>query len=113
MSILAALLAVTPHGVAAPKYGEDGAKAIVGTWMEARKLVVFHADGTWGVKRYEGAREEIDGRRWRVEGKKFTLIYPGDHGMITEVSTIVTLTPKKFVVKDVEDGSTQEYERAH
>jgi hypothetical protein len=76
----------------------DHSKAIVGCWLGSRKFEVYHADGTWGVKRNEDAPEDIRGRRWHVKGNRLILISPGDHGMETAELTIVSLTGHKLVL---------------
>ena len=73
-------------------------KAIVGCWAGSRKLEIYHADGTWGVKRNEDALEEINGRRWQIKGNKLLVTYLGDHGLETGVLTIVSLTKHKIVL---------------
>jgi hypothetical protein len=77
----------------------DYSKAIVGCWLGSRKFEVYHANGSWGVKRNEGAPEEITGRRWHIKGNKLIITYPGDHGLETGVFTIASLTEHKMVLK--------------
>ena len=76
----------------------DYSKTIVGCWLGSRKFEVYHADGTWGVKRNEDAAEDISGRRWHIEGNKLIITYPGDHGLETAALTIVSLTEYKMVL---------------
>jgi len=75
----------------------DYSKAILGCWLGSSKFEVYHANGTWGVKRNEGAPEEITGRRWHIKGNKLIITYPRDHGLETGVFTIVSLTEHKMV----------------
>ena len=83
----------------------DYAKLIVGSWLYSSKvrptrILVFHADGSWGVRKYDDPRpEDIRGRRWRVEGDTLILLYPGDHGFETAKDHIVSFTPNKFVTE--------------
>ena len=87
----------------------DYSKLICGCWLGPGKFEVYHADGTWGVKRNENAPEDIRGRRWRIEGDKLILIYPGDQGLETAVCTIVSCTAHKLVLDF--DGYRQELTR--
>jgi len=80
----------SPHGYS---------KAILGCWLGSRKFEVYHANGTWGVKRNEDAPEEISGRRWHIEGNKLIITYPGDHGMETGALTIISLTEHEMVLE--------------
>ena len=77
----------------------DYSKAILGCWLGFRKFEIYHANGTWGVKRNEGAPEEITGRRWHIKGNKLIITYPGDHGLETGVFTIASLTEHKMVLR--------------
>jgi hypothetical protein len=83
----------------------DYAKLIVGSWLYTSKvrptrIIVFHADGRWGVRKYDDPRpEDIRGRRWRVEGNTLILTYPHDHGLDTARDQIVSFTPDKFVTE--------------
>ena len=61
------------------------------------------------MQRHETAPEDIDGRRWYVDGNKLVLTYPLEDGLHTTASTIVSFTPSKFVLQD--DGIRQEFER--
>ena len=61
------------------------------------------------MKRNEEAPEDTAGRRWRLDGDKLTLIYPGDHGSETVVFTIVSCTDHKMILSA--EGYTQEYTR--
>jgi hypothetical protein len=81
----------------AGEVARDYSKAIVGCWLGSRKFEVYHADGTWGVKRNEGAPEEIAGRRWHIKGNKLFITYPGDHGLESGELTILSLTERKLV----------------
>jgi hypothetical protein len=88
--------------VAAP--GKPDAKAIVGTWIFSSKyrpsrIIVFHADGSWGVRKFDERPEDIRGRRWSVEGNTLTLKYPSDHGFDTASYRVVSFTPRKFMTE--------------
>jgi hypothetical protein len=87
----------------------DYSKLIRGCWLGAGKFRVYHADGTWGVKRNEDAPEDTKGRRWRVDGNKLILTYPGDHGSETAVYTIVRCTERQMVLSI--GRYTEEYTR--
>jgi hypothetical protein len=93
--------------IAGPSH--DYSKLIRGCWLGSRKFEVYHADGRWGVKRNEEAPEDNQGRRWRVEGDKLILTYPGDHGPESAVYTIISCTERKLVLSI--DGHTEEYDR--
>ncbi len=82
----------------------DYAKLIVGGWIYSSKvrptrIIVFHADGSWGVRKFDDRPEDIRGRRWRVEGNTLVLRYPGDHGFETAKDRIVSFIPDKFVTE--------------
>lgn len=88
---------------------EDYAKNILGKWVGSKQIVTFYADGRWAVQRNEDSAEEIRRRLWRIDGKKLTLIYPGDYGLETEVYTIVSFSPQMFITE--KDGHREQYER--
>ena len=100
-------LAVALLGVAtvaaAPQ--RDYAKLIVGSWLYTSKvrptrIIVFHSDGSWGVRKYDDPRpEDIRGRGWRVTGNTLILTYPHDHGFDTARDRIVSFEPDKFVTE--------------
>lgn len=72
---------------------------IVGCWLGPRKFEIYHADGTWGVKRNEDAPEDIRGRRWQIEGDKLILKYPSsNNGFETAVFTIISCTEHELVL---------------
>jgi hypothetical protein len=81
----------------------DYSKLIIGSWLhECRlrptRILVFHADGSWGVRKYDDPRpEDIRGRRWRIEADALILRYPSDHGFDTHAYKIVSFTSGKFV----------------
>ncbi len=80
------------------------AKAIVGTWMfdsrwRPSRIIVFHADGRWGVKKFDEDTEDIRGRQWWVKGNALILKYPSDHGFDKASYRIVSFTPDKFVTE--------------
>jgi hypothetical protein len=83
----------------------DYARLIVGSWVYSSKvrptrIIVFHVDGSWGVRKYDDPRpEEINGRRWRIEGNTLVLTYPHDHGFDTARDRIVSFTRDKFVTE--------------
>ncbi len=86
----------------------DYSKVIVGCWLGPRKFDVYHADGTWGVKRYEDDVETVKGP-WRIEGNKLSLTYSGDDGTETATYTIVSCTDKKLILEA--QGRRVEYTR--
>jgi len=82
----------------------DYAKLIVGSWIYSSKvrptrIIVFHADGSWGVRKFDERPEDIRGRRWRVEGNNLILRYPSDKGFETHAYRIVSFTPREFVTE--------------
>jgi hypothetical protein len=85
--------------VTAGEVTRDYSKAIVGCWLGSRKFEIYHADGTWGVKRTEDAPEDVSGRRWHARGNKLIITSPGDHGLETAVLTIISLTDHKMVLE--------------
>jgi hypothetical protein len=98
--IILALLAInTVDAIPQRNYS----KLIIGSWLhECRlrptRILVFHADGSWGVRKYDDPRpEDIRGRGWRIEGDALILRYPSDHGFDTHSYKIVSFTSDKFV----------------
>jgi hypothetical protein len=90
----------------------DYAKLIVGSWIyhqplstsysskpQPTRIIVFHADGSWGVRKFDDRPEDIRGRHWRVEGNTLVLRYPGDHAFGTATDKIVSFSPHKFVTE--------------
>jgi hypothetical protein len=72
-------------------------------------LDVYHADGTWGVKRNEDAPEDVRGRRLRVEGNKLIITAPTDHGFANAVYTIISCTDHTLILEI--NGYREKYER--
>lgn len=95
---------------APPKLTDDYSKRILGRWLGPRKYYIFHANGTWGVQGNEDAPEDIDGRRWRIQGNKLFITFRGDNGLLTVDYTIVSFTAKSFITEA--DGHKEVYERA-
>jgi hypothetical protein len=94
-------IAALPTAVAAPK---PDAKAIVGSWVftsrvRPSRIIIFHADGSWGVRKFNERPEDIRGRRWRVNGSSLILTYPSDHLFETGHYRIVSFTPQRFVTE--------------
>jgi hypothetical protein len=79
---------------------KDYSERILGRWLGPRKYISFYADGRWGIQRNEGASVEIGVRRWRIEGNKLYLTFPGDTGLMTAECTITSFTTKQFVTED-------------
>jgi hypothetical protein len=82
----------------------DYAKLIVGSWIYSSKvrptrIIVFHADGSWGVRKFDDRPEDIRGRRWHVEGDSLVLRYPSDGGFDTHPYKIVSFTRHEFVTE--------------
>ncbi|SRR6266700_684890 len=78
--------------------------AIEGSWIYSSKvrpmrIIVFHADGSWGVRKFDDRAEDIRGRRWKVEGDSLVLRYPSDHRFDTRIDKIVSFTSHKFVTE--------------
>jgi hypothetical protein len=93
ISMLFAFVSVT-----AGEPPRDYSKEILGCWLGSRKFEVYHADGTWGVKRHEDAPEVINSRRWHIKGKTLVITWVGDHRVETAELTIVSLTQHKMVL---------------
>jgi hypothetical protein len=105
MTLLVIVLGLTLFAVntvfSAP---QPGTEAIVGSWVYSNKvrpsrIIVFHADGSWGVRKFDNGPEDIRGRRWRVQDDTLVLLYPSDHGFDTRVDKIVSFTRRKFVTE--------------
>jgi hypothetical protein len=101
-SMIAGLLGVS---VLAAVPERDYAKLIVGSWTYSSKdrptrIIVFHADGSWGVRKFDDRPEDIRGRRWRLEGDTLVLTYPHDHGFDTSRYQIVSFALGKFVTEN-------------
>jgi len=114
----AILLIALSTTVAASKGSEDYSKRILGRWFSPKNRIwTFHVNGTWGVQRHETAPEGIDGRRWRIDGKKLIVSFPSDNGVGTPVHTttlvytIISFTPHSFTTQG-SDGYKDVYERA-
>ena len=95
---------------AAPKEAPDYSKRIVSRWLGSRKFAIFHANGTWGIQRNEDSPEDIDGRRWRIQGNKLFMTFRGDHGFQTTEFTIISFSPQKFITEV--DGHKETYDRS-
>jgi hypothetical protein len=100
--LITALLLMVSVVTSAASPPQPDAKAIVGTWMfdsrwRPSRIIVFHADGRWGVKKLEEGPEDIRGRRWWVKGNHLVLKYPSDDGFDTASYRIVSFTAGKFV----------------
>lgn len=98
---LALMLSTRSTAVAGP---HPDAKAIVGTWIYSSKvrptrIIVFHADGSWGLRKFDARPEDNRGRRWRLEGDSLTLRYPSDQGFDTHAYKIVSFTRHEFVTE--------------
>jgi hypothetical protein len=84
----------------------DKEQVIIGKWIthaprRADRIVIFHPDHTWGVTNFDPAkREEIHGRRWRVQGDKLFVTVPvssGDRpGLDTHAYKIISFRRDKF-----------------
>jgi hypothetical protein len=97
-------LAATTFAAASPDIDKN--QIILGKWKvenprRPARIVFFHADHTWGVTNFDPDKpEEINGRRWRIEGSKLILTYPtvenGRHGFQTSAYTIVSFRRDRF-----------------
>ena len=84
----------------------DKDKMIIGKWevsnpRRASRVVFFHPNHTWGVTNFDPDNpEEINGRRWRIEGDKLILTFPdrenGRDRLETQVYDIVSFGSDKF-----------------
>lgn len=80
---------------------------ILGTWRHEMphhggRTVVFHPDQSWGVLGYVPDREDIRGRRWRIEGEQLIRTYPDDNGFRTISDQIVSFSSERFELDDNE-----------
>jgi len=81
-------------------------KTIIGKWevnnpRRVPRIVFFHPNHTWGVTNFDPDKpEEINGRRWRIEGDKLILSYPsrvnGRDSLETHAYKIVSFYRDKF-----------------
>jgi hypothetical protein len=83
---------------AAPTATENYSMLILGQWLGPRKIHVYHADGTWGVRRHERAPEDKHQRRWSIKGSKLTRTYPGERGTETGTLDILSLTADELIL---------------
>jgi hypothetical protein len=106
MTTLAIALALTlltgARGATTPPH--DYARGIVGSWIYSSKvrptrIIVFHPDGSWGVRKFDERPEDVRGRRWRVEGGSLILRYPSDQGFETHAYRIISFTPREFITE--------------
>jgi hypothetical protein len=102
--VLALGVAIAGGSVIASAGQADYSKALVGSWIYSGKarptrIVVFHPDGSWGVRKFDDQPEDIRGRRWRVDGDSLILRYPSDYGFETGAYKILSFAPRKFVTE--------------
>ena len=96
MSLLTCTAAASP-----PDYG----KLIIGHWrihipQRADRIVIFHSDGSWGVRNWDFSKpEDIRGRRWHVEGDKLIITAPPADGGQTAAEKIISFTRSRFVTE--------------
>ena len=101
--LIALTLALCSTGALTAEPRPDYSKLMVGSWysecrMRPMRIRVFHADGRWGVRKYDDPRpEDIRGRRWRVEGDTLILRYPSDSGFETHTYKILAFTKDEFI----------------
>ena|SRR5438067_5714949 len=84
----------------------DKDKTIIGKWKvnnprRPSRIVFFHPNHTWGVTNFDPDKpEEINGRRWRIEGDKLILTFQdrenGRDRLETQVSRIVSFGRDRF-----------------
>jgi hypothetical protein len=84
----------------------DKGETIIGKWevnnpRRTPRIVFFHPNHTWGVTNFDpGKSEEINGRRWRIDGDKLILTFPhrenGRDLLKTQVYKIVSFGRNKF-----------------
>lgn len=82
-------------------------KWIVGSWIcqrpsQQERVIIFHADHSWGVERYVPSHEDIRGRRWQLNHTTLTLTYPGDHGLVTSDRKITSFDHDEFELDETE-----------
>jgi hypothetical protein len=94
---------LSANSLAASVPRRNWSKLIIGTWFHTCRLrpgriLVFHADGRWGVRKIDDPRpEDIRGRRWHIEGDMLILRYPSDNGFESHPYKIVSFTPNEFI----------------
>ncbi len=94
-------IALVASAGATPNY----AKLIIGHWrshipQRADRIVIFHSDGSWGVRNWDFSKpEDIRGRRWRVEGDKLIISAPPEDGGETAAEKIVSFTHAAFITE--------------
>jgi len=100
--LIAVIVAFADPATAAPP---DYTTLLVGHWRIHRpgrpdRIVIFHSDGTWGVRNWDFSKpEDIRGRRWSVEADRLVLTYPSDHDFTTHAEKIVSITRARFVTE--------------
>jgi hypothetical protein len=90
-------------------YSRRYAKRILGCWLGPRKFIIFHEDGTWGIKRSEDSTEDKQGKQWHVNGDLLALNYDGDRGASHSLAKIVSCTKEQMVLSF--GDKTEEYTR--
>jgi hypothetical protein len=73
-------IALLPWALSGSQVSRD--QTILGAWrrhvpQRADRIVIFHADGSWGVRNWDFSKpEDIRGRRWRIERDSLILTPP-------------------------------------
>src|SRR3982751_3479878 len=80
-------------------------KAILGAWrrhvpQRADRIVIFHADGSWGVRNWDFSKaEDVRGRRWRMRGGTLIITPPPADSVDTYSEHIVSFSDRKIVTE--------------
>ena len=90
--LLGSLPAAAPRVTAATDNGY--ARQIVGRWLD-RKIIHYHANGTWGLQKTDDGPVETRGMRWRVDGDRLLRTSPS--GVFVE--RIISLDREKLVTE--------------
>ena len=90
-SLPASVTSAAPRAVGA----RNGyAQQIVGRWVE-RKIIYYRADGTWTLQKTDDDPVQSRGMRWRVEGDRLILTFPGG----TFVERIISVDREQLVAE--------------
>jgi hypothetical protein len=80
-------------------------KVILGAWrihipQRADRIVIFHADGSWGVRNWDFSQpEDIRGRRWRIDRDSLIITPPPADSGETFSEHIISFSHRKIVTE--------------
>ena len=93
-----------------PDWDKIYSQRIIGTWLGDRRLYVFYADGTWSIKKYDGDKEEFNGRRWHIQNGNLHLEAPWGDPTISKIISIsqteLNTVAERFRRHQTFDGKT-------